>query len=61
MISMFAAIIVAALMGVFIPLFFEKINVDPAVASGPFITTANDITGILIYFILATWLFNVLG
>lgn len=59
MISMFAAIIVAALMGVLIPMLFEKLNIDPAIASGPFITTANDITGVLIYFLLASWLFRV--
>ena len=59
MISMFAAIIVAALIGVLIPFLFEKLDIDPAIASGPFITTANDITGVLIYFLLATWLFRV--
>ncbi len=61
MISMFIAILVAALMGVVIPLLFEKINIDPAIAGGPFITTANDITGVLIYFTLATWLFRLFG
>ena len=59
MTSMFAAIIVAALMGVLIPMLFEKLNIDPAIASGPFITTANDITGVLIYFLLASWLFRI--
>lgn len=58
-VAMFVAILVAALIGVMIPLLFEKINIDPAIASGPFITTANDITGVLIYFLMATWLFNV--
>lgn len=61
MTSMFIAILVAALMGVAIPLLFEKINIDPAIAGGPFITTANDITGVLIYFMLATWLFRLFG
>ena len=59
MIAMFVAILVAALIGVLVPLLFEKINIDPAIASGPFITTANDITGVLIYFLMATWLFSV--
>ena len=36
------------------PTFFRKIRIDPAVASGPFVTTANDITGILIYLGTAT-------
>lgn len=59
MTSMFAAIMVAAIIGVTIPLLFERFNIDPAIASGPFITTANDITGVLIYFLLASWLFGV--
>ncbi len=57
-VAMFVAILVAAIIGVMVPLLFEKINIDPAIASGPFITTANDITGVLIYFLMATWLFN---
>jgi magnesium transporter len=60
-IAMFSTIIVACLMGVATPLFFEKINQDPAVASGPFITTVADVTGILIYFLVATWLFGLFG
>jgi len=35
------------------PLVFNKFNIDPAIATGPFVTTANDITGMLIYFSLA--------
>jgi magnesium transporter len=58
MVAMFVAILVAALIGVLVPLLFEKINIDPAIASGPFITTANDITGVLIYFLMANWLFS---
>ncbi len=61
MTSMFIAILVAALTGVAIPLLFEKVNIDPAIAGGPFITTANDITGVLIYFMLAAWLFRLFG
>ena len=43
----------AAFFGAFFPLFLHKINIDPAVASGPFITTLNDIIGLIIYFSLA--------
>ena len=43
----------AAVFGAFFPLFLYKINVDPAVASGPFITTLNDVIGLVIYFSLA--------
>ncbi|WGH74804.1 magnesium transporter [Tenacibaculum tangerinum] len=52
-ISLFAVIIVAGLVGTFIPLFLDKRGVDPAIATGPFITTSNDIFGILIYFSIA--------
>ena len=47
--AMIGAIIVATLMGAFMPLFFRRLGADPAVASGPFITTANDMTGLTIY------------
>jgi len=53
-IAMVAAITVAACMGVIVPSFFKKVGIDPAIASSPFIQTANDITGILIYFGTAT-------
>lgn len=52
--SMSIAITVAATTGVLAPTFFKKIGVDPAIAATPFVQTANDITGILIYFALAT-------
>lgn len=48
--SLVAVIVVAGLIGTFIPLFLDKRNIDPAIATGPFITTSNDIFGILIYF-----------
>lgn len=48
------SIIVATLAGSFIPIIMHKLGVDPAVASGPFITTLNDVTSIVIYLGLAT-------
>ncbi|CAM1334183.1 magnesium transporter [Tenacibaculum aestuariivivum] len=51
--SLFVVIIVAGLIGTFIPLFLDKRGIDPAIATGPFITTSNDIFGILIYFGIA--------
>ncbi len=47
---------VAALVGSGIPLLFEKINVDPAIATGPFVTTAVDIVSVFCYFFIATML-----
>ncbi len=52
--AMVTAMTVAASMGVLAPAFFNRIGVDPAIASTPFVQTANDITGILIYFGTAT-------
>ena len=52
-ISLITVIITASLIGTFIPIMLEKRGVDPALATGPFITTSNDICGILIYFTIA--------
>ncbi len=52
-ISLIVVVIVAGLIGTFIPLFLDKRGIDPAIATGPFITTSNDIFGILIYFWIA--------
>jgi len=52
-ISLIVVIIVAGIIGTFIPLFLDKKGIDPAIATGPFITTSNDIFGILIYFMIA--------
>ena len=40
----------AAFMGTLLPIFFKSIKVDPAVATAPFITTSNDVLGLLVYF-----------
>ncbi|MFC4024448.1 magnesium transporter [Oceanobacillus longus] len=52
--SIMASLIVATLAGALIPMIMHRLHIDPAVASGPFITTINDIISILIYFGLAT-------
>ena len=52
-ISLVAVIIIAGLIGTFVPLFLNKRGIDPAIATGPFITTSNDILGILLYFWIA--------
>lgn len=52
-VSLVVVIIVAGLVGTFVPLFLNKQGIDPAIATGPFITTSNDIFGILIYFLIA--------
>ncbi len=52
-ISLISVIITASLLGTFIPIILERRGIDPAMATGPFITTSNDICGILIYFTIA--------
>ena len=59
-IAMMIAMTVAATMGVMAPTFFRRIGVDPAIAAAPFVQTANDITGILIYFATATFFLQLL-
>jgi magnesium transporter len=51
--SLISVIIIASLVGTFIPIVLDKRGIDPALATGPFITTSNDIFGILIYFWIA--------
>lgn len=60
-VSIFLSITVAAVIGTLIPDVIKKINFDPAVASGPFITTINDTLGLLIYFMIATALLQFLS
>ena len=52
-IALITVIIMAALIGTFIPIFLDKRGIDAAVATGPFITTSNDVFGIFIYFLIA--------
>jgi len=58
-VSLVVVIIVAGIVGTFVPLFLHKRGIDPAIATGPFITTSNDIFGILIYFIIAKFILNI--
>ncbi|GAA4280036.1 magnesium transporter [Gaetbulibacter aestuarii] len=52
-VALVTVIIMAAIIGTFIPIFLDKRGVDAAVATGPFITTSNDVFGIFIYFLIA--------
>ena len=52
-ISMLCVIIIAALIGTFVPIILDKKGIDPAIATGPFITTSNDIFGIFLFFFIA--------
>ena len=57
-ISLMAVIIFAALFGTFIPLALDKYKIDPALATGPFITTVNDVLGLFIYFMIGKLFLN---
>ena len=54
-ISMLCVIIVSALIGTFVPIILNRRGIDPAIATGPFITTSNDIFGIFLFFYIAKW------
>ena len=58
-IALLSVIVVASLIGTFIPIVLDKYGIDPALATGPFITTSNDILGILIYFSIARLVLNI--
>jgi len=59
-ISLFSVIVIAGLFGTIIPLVLNAIKIDPAIATGPFITTSNDLIGLSIYFFWAHQFFNVI-
>lgn len=52
-ISLVIAMVVSSMVGTLIPMFFHKIKIDPAVASGPLITTVNDLVAVVTYYGLA--------
>ena len=56
--AMFSAILVSAALGALIPLLFRRLGIDPAVASGPLITTLNDVFSLVIYFSIAVFLLS---
>ena len=58
-ISLFIVIIFAAFFGTLIPLVLNKAKIDPALATGPFITTLNDIMGLFIYFLVGRILYGI--
>lgn len=55
--ALFAVIIFASLFGTLVPLMLNKLRIDPALATGPFITTVNDIMGLMIYLFIARGVF----
>jgi magnesium transporter len=58
--ALFSVIIFASVLGTFIPLLLDKMKIDPAIATGPFITTTNDLLGLAIYFTVGHLLYNLI-
>ena len=50
------AMVLATLLGSLIPILLHKFSIDPALATGPFVTTSMDVLGVICYFLIATWL-----
>jgi magnesium transporter len=59
-ISLITVIVLASVLGTFIPLLLHRFKVDPALATGPFITTSNDIIGLFVYFSMGRLLYGIL-
>ena len=59
--SLFAVVLFASVFGSFVPLMFERFKIDPALATGPFITITSDIVGMLIYMVVSSSLIRAFG
>lgn len=57
--AVISSMAVAALVGSLVPMAFARINIDPAVATGPFVTTAMDVISVFFYFVIATTLLGI--
>lgn len=57
-ISLLVVIVIASTLGLAIPLLLDKLNIDPALATGPFITTTNDLIGLGVYFLVGHFLYS---
>jgi magnesium transporter len=57
-VALFAVVMLASIMGTITPLILDKFEINPALASGPFITTANDLLGLGVYFVIAHYLYH---
>lgn len=56
--AMLAVILLSTFVGALVPLSLDRFRIDPALATGPFVTTTNDILGIVIYLSLASWVYG---
>jgi magnesium transporter len=59
-ISLFAVVLFASVFGTIVPIVLEKLKIDPAIATGPFVTVTNDIVGMLIYMLISSQLISLM-
>ena len=59
--SLMAVVLFASIFGTFVPLTLERFKIDPALATGPFISITNDIIGMMIYMLISSWLMSIFG
>jgi magnesium transporter len=57
-ISLFGVVLFASVFGTFVPIMLEKLKIDPAIATGPFVTVTNDIVGMIIYMVVSSTLIS---
>lgn len=60
-VSLFIVVMFATLLGTVVPLTLEKLNINPALATGPFIQISNDIVGLVIYVLISGWFLGIFG
>jgi magnesium transporter len=56
--ALFSVIVFASMFGTFVPMILDKFKIDPALATGPFITTVNDIMGLFLYLMIGRVFFT---
>jgi magnesium transporter len=59
--SLFVVVMFATILGTVVPLTLEKLKINPALATGPFIQISNDIVGLVIYVTIARWFLQMFG
>ena len=57
--SICSSMVIASCVGTVVPLILQKVDVDPAIATGPFVTTSIDILGVTLYFLIASIIFGI--
>lgn len=60
-VSLFVVVMFASILGTVVPLTLERLHINPALATGPFIQISNDLVGLIIYVWIARWLLSILG